>query len=248
MTFRIDATDERILYHLATDARHTSAPDIAAELDVSPPTVRNRIRRLEEQQVIQGYHAHIDYERVGGRLTNLFTCSTTGTDRERFAHRILAIPGVINVKEVMTGREDLHVVAVCRDTDDISRIARDIKATGVEIEDEDLIHRQHFAAYHPFGPAGEKAGAQITTVADLAGNADVVEITVGDEAPVAGKTIQEASEDGLIESGVLVITIMRDEEAITPDGETEIETGDRITVLSRGGLSEGSLNQFTGDS
>jgi len=246
MDLRIDSTDERIIYHLTRDARHTSAPDIAGELDVSAPTIRNRIRRLEENKVIKGYHAHVDYERVGGRLTNLFTCSTTGTDRERFARRILSVSGVINVKEVMTGREDLLVTAVGTDTDDIARIARDIKATGVEIEDEDLIHRQHFSAYHPFGPAEDGAGTSITAVADLAGDADVVELTVGEEAPVAGKTIREASDGGLIESGVLVITIVRNEQTITPDGETNIESGDLITVLSRGGLSDDILYQFTG--
>lgn len=247
MDLRIDTVDERIIYYLTRDARHTSAPDIAGKLEVSAPTIRNRIRRLEENKVIQGYHAHVDYERVGGRLTNLFTCSTTGTDRERFARRILSISGVVNVKEVMTGREDLLVIAVGTDTDDIAQIARDIKATGVEIEDEDLIHRQHFSAYQPFGPSETGTGTPITNVADLPGDADVVEITVGEKSPVAGKTIKEASAGGLIESGVLVITIERDEGTITPKGKTKIQSGDLITILSRQGLSDDILHQLTGE-
>ncbi|MFB6197348.1 MAG: Lrp/AsnC family transcriptional regulator, partial [Halobacteriaceae archaeon] len=141
MTIGIDEVDERILYYLAREGRHTSAPDIADELDVSPPTIRNRIRRLEEANVIKGYHAHIDYEKIEGRLTNLFICTTTSADRERFARRVLDVSGVIHVKEVMTGRGDLHVIAVGTDTDEIARIARDIKALGVEIKEEDLIHR-----------------------------------------------------------------------------------------------------------
>ena len=237
--------DERILYRLAEDARHTSAPDIAGELDVSAPTVRNRIRRLEEAGVIGGYHANVDYERVGGRLTNLITCSTPGTDRERFARRVLSVPGVINVKEVMSGRDDLLVTAVGTDTDDLTRIARDITALGVDVEDENLVHRQHFCPYAPFGPA-EGRTTPVTSVADLAGEANVVELAVGDSAPIAGRTIQAASEEGLIPGEVLVITIEREEETITPKGETTIRSGDLVTVLSRGGLPDETLSALTG--
>ncbi len=246
MDLRIDETDERILYHLAREARHTSAPDIADELEVSAPTVRNRIRRLEDSNVIEGYHAHVDYERVDGRLRNLFVCSSPSADRSRFARRVLGVSGVVNVREVMTGHGDLHVIAVGTDTDDISRIGRDIKALGVEIEDEDLIHREFFAPYHPFGPEGTDRASAVTSVADLAGDADVVEIGVTDDAPIAGRTIQEASEDGLIDSDLLVISIERDEQTITPRGETTMRPGDRLTILSRTELADESLDALTG--
>ena len=246
MGIRIDRVDERILYRLAEDARHTSSPDIAGELDVSPPTIRNRIRRLEEAGIIQGYHAHVDYERVGGRLTNLFTCSTPGTDRERFARRVLGVPGVINVAEVMSGRDDLLVTAVGTDTDDITRIARDIKALGVIVEDEDLVHRQHFCPYFPFGPDEDRTTTPMTSVADLAGEANVVELRVGEGAAVAGRTIEESSDAGLIEDDVLVITIERDDETITPRGETTIQPGDLVTILTRRGLSDETLDTLTG--
>lgn len=247
MSIRIDDIDERILYHLAADARHTSAPDIAETLDVSPPTIRNRIRRLEDANVITGYHAHIDYEHVDSRLTNLFLCTTTDVDRERFARRVLAVAGVIGVREVMTGNEDLHVMAVGTDMDDLSRIARDIKALGVDIEEEDLVHREHLQGYAPFGPDHGTPTAPVTSVADLPGDADVVEIRVADSAPIAGRTLQEAGEAQLLDDGVLVITIERDDRTLPPQGETTIRSGDLITVLSRSGLSEETLHTFTND-
>lgn len=241
MDIGIDKVDERILYHLAREGRHTSAPDIAEELDVSPPTIRNRIRRLEEANVIKGYHAHIDYEKVEGRLTNLFICSTTSAGRERFARRVLGVSGVVHAKEVMTGRGDLHVIAVGRDTDDIARIAREIKALGVEIEEEDLIHRQHFGAYSPFAPDENDRSSPVTSVAELPGDADVVELRVTENAPIVGKTVQEAVEGELIDSEMLVITIEREDRTITPHGDTTIQTGDLITVLSRAGLSNETI-------
>lgn len=247
MGLRIDSVDEHILYCLSADARHTSAPDIAEEVDVSAPTIRNRISRLEDEGVIEGYHAHVDYGRVERRLTNLFMCSTAATDRERFAQRVLGVPGVVNVREVMTGKEDLRVKAVGTDTDDLARIAQDITALGVEIDDEDLIHREYFRPYAPFGPDESDAVSSVTGVADLAGDADVVEIAVGDDVPIAGKTLQDAGEEGLLPTDVLVVTIEREDRAITPKGETTIEAGDYVTVLSRRGISDETLAVFTGD-
>ena len=242
----IDTIDERILYFLTEEARHTSAPDIADEVDVSAPTVRNRISRLEDAGVIRGYHAHIDYGQVESRLTNLFMCSTAATDRQRFAQRVLGVPGVVNVREVMTGRGDLRVKAVGTNQDDLMRIAQDITALGVEIDDEDLLHRENFRPYAQFGPDERDAVSPVTGVADLAGDADVVEIAVGEDAPITGMTLEEAGEEGLLTEDVLVVTIEREDQAITPRGETTIEAEDFVTVLSRTGVSDEILTVFTG--
>ena len=59
-TADIDDLDRRIIYELQRDARHTSASDIAEECDVSPSTVRKRIRGLEEAGVLRGYHPDVD--------------------------------------------------------------------------------------------------------------------------------------------------------------------------------------------
>src|SRR6056297_3373990 len=103
MEYRLDEIDKRILYYLAEDARNTSAPLVAEEVDVSPGTIRNRIRKLEENNVIEGYHADVNYARADNLLTNLFVCNAPVSDRERLAREALSIPGVVNVREVMTG-------------------------------------------------------------------------------------------------------------------------------------------------
>lgn len=244
----IDAIDEQILYYLSQDARHTSAPDIAAEVDVSAPTVRNRIRQLEESGVIRGYHANIDYQKVDGRLKNYYICSTGNRNREEMAQRVLDIPGVVNVREIMSGKGDLRITVIGTDTDDLTRIAQDITSLGMEIDDEDLVHREYFRPYAPFGPRDEEAVSPVTGVAGLAGDADVVEVIVRDSSPIAGKTLQAANEEGLVSSDVLVVRINRDEESITPTGETRIEAGDFVTVHSRAGLTQETLEAFTGES
>jgi len=64
--------------------------------------------------------------------------------------------------------------------------------------------------------------------------AEVFEIAVTDGAPVAGKTLTEAGEDGTLPDDVLIVAIERDErdKPLTPRGNTRIETGDLLTVYS----------------
>jgi trk system potassium uptake protein TrkA len=67
--------------------------------------------------------------------------------------------------------------------------------------------------------------------------AEVFEITVTEEAPVAGKTLIEADEEGLIGEDTLVVAIEREGTGppITPRGQTEIRAGDLLTVYSARG-------------
>ena len=65
-------------------------------------------------------------------------------------------------------------------------------------------------------------------------DAEVFEITVTEDAPVAGKTLIEANEADLIPDDVLIVAIEREgqDPPITPRGSTTIETGDLLTVYS----------------
>ncbi|WP_424005540.1 potassium channel family protein (plasmid) [Haloarcula salina] len=65
-------------------------------------------------------------------------------------------------------------------------------------------------------------------------DAEVFEITVTDEAPIAGKTLHEAAQAGLVSDEILIVAIERegDSKPITPRGNTEIKEGDLLTVYS----------------
>jgi trk system potassium uptake protein TrkA len=65
-------------------------------------------------------------------------------------------------------------------------------------------------------------------------DAEVFEITVTEEAPIAGKTLQEAAQAGLLTDDILVVAIERDRNSqpITPRGDTTIQVGDLLTVYS----------------
>ena len=65
-------------------------------------------------------------------------------------------------------------------------------------------------------------------------DAEVFEIDVTEEAPIAGKTLIEAADEELVPDDVLIVAIEREgnDPPITPRGETRIEPGDLLTVYS----------------
>ena len=146
----LDSLDRYIIYALQVDARHTSSSDIAERMDVSSSTVRNRIGRLEEQGIIRGYHADVDYELAGFQLHTLIVCSAPIPEREEYAEAALEVSGVVDVHEVMTGEENVLVTVVGEDGDDLSRIGRELSAIGLHVVDEDLIRSHHGHPYEGF--------------------------------------------------------------------------------------------------
>ena len=244
MSDRLDEIDRHVLYHLVRDARNTSAPMIAEEVNVSPGTIRNRVQLMEEAGILRGYHAAIDYDRAEGRLTNLYVCTCDVLERSKLAKQVAEIPGVVNVRELMTGRNNLHVMAVGEDVHELSRVSNDIASLDIEIEEENLVRSEQTLPYDKFGPDGELTQHSITDVMQLSGDAEVVELTVSEQTEIAGLSLREANERGLLDSDVLVVSIERDDTILTPKGDTEILPGDLVTVFSRHGHDGQSLGPF----
>ncbi|WP_224449122.1 Lrp/AsnC family transcriptional regulator [Haloprofundus salilacus] len=138
---RTDTLDRGIIYLLQKNAR-TSFTDVAAALGVSDNTVRNRIDRLQDVGIIDGYTIEIDYNQTPGQHHYIFICSARVTQREELAEAALDIPGVVEVRTLMTGERNVHIEAVGVDNDDITRIAFALDELGLEVVQEDLIRRE----------------------------------------------------------------------------------------------------------
>ncbi len=69
--------------------------------------------------------------------------------------------------------------------------------------------------------------------------AEVFEIVVDGDAPIAGLTLQEADHEGLLSEDTLVVAVDRDGngEPVTPHGNTRIGAGDMLTVYSAQGAT-----------
>ncbi|WP_049954609.1 Lrp/AsnC family transcriptional regulator [Halostagnicola larsenii] len=247
MDYRLDEIDRRIIYELMNDARNTSAPTIAAEVNVSAGTIRNRIAQLEAHSIISTYTAEIDFEQADGHLTNLYICNAPVSERNALAQEASGIPGVINVRQLMTGRRNLHIMAVGEDTAQLRRITRALSRLGIEIEDETLVESETHSPYSAFGPDEEASLSKVTDIISLAGEANVVDITVETEAPIVDHTLEEAVENAVLDADSLVIAIERDNRVLTPHGTTVIEPDDIVTVLSQRGDTDTVLDAFTAE-
>lgn len=60
----MDRVDRHILDELQADAR-LSFNELSRRVRLSAPAVAERVRRLEADGVVTGYHAHVDLERIG---------------------------------------------------------------------------------------------------------------------------------------------------------------------------------------
>ena len=152
----LDDLDRYIVYALQRDARHTSSSDIAEAKGVSASTVRNRISKLESEGIIRGTHVDVDYEKMGFQLYTIIFCTAPIPDRERLAERALDVEGVISVREIMTGDENVHITAVGRDSDDLSRIGRELNSLGFEIAEEEIIRNEYTNPYSAFDSCGSE--------------------------------------------------------------------------------------------
>lgn len=138
----IDETDRMILHRLQEDARYTIT-DIADAVGVSGNTVRNRIENLEERNVIRGYSVDVNYKKTGLDLHFVFDCTTRINERGQFAMEVLDVPGIIEVRELMTGRNNVRIEGVGANTEDITRVAETIDNLGITIEREALVRNDY---------------------------------------------------------------------------------------------------------
>jgi DNA-binding Lrp family transcriptional regulator len=111
---RLDETDLALLKILVTDCR-ASQRQIAISLGVSPPTVGERMARLESAGVINGYRASIDWAAVGyGQVVIMTVEAATGHDVSEMMAALWELPEVEAVT-LVTGDLDLMVTLRVRD-------------------------------------------------------------------------------------------------------------------------------------
>src|SRR5579871_6400586 len=106
----LDSTDWGLLEALQEDGRLTWA-ELGRRVNLSPPAVAERVRRLEEQGVIKGYRAEVDLARVGLPLQAVIRVVTNDvSDCSNHGARLRELPEVLECYRV-TGA-DSYIVRV----------------------------------------------------------------------------------------------------------------------------------------
>ncbi|WP_227378844.1 Lrp/AsnC family transcriptional regulator [Haladaptatus halobius] len=150
MSRPLENVDRGILYLLQQDARNTTAQEIGETVGVSPSTVRNRIEQLEPDDIIQGYHPEIDYEAANLPLCVLFVCTAPAVERTEFVEKTLGVHGVVDVREMLTGRRNLHVEVVGTSTEDITRITDALHELGLTIDSSEIMRQRRAQPFNHF--------------------------------------------------------------------------------------------------
>ncbi|MCI5044842.1 MAG: Lrp/AsnC family transcriptional regulator [Aquisalinus sp.] len=65
---KLDQIDRKILHYLQENARITNA-DLAEKVGLSPTPCLRRLRRLESEDIIKGYHTEVNREALGIGVT-----------------------------------------------------------------------------------------------------------------------------------------------------------------------------------
>lgn len=117
----IDATDRAILAILQENAR-TSNAEIARQVGLAPSAIFQRIRKLEESGVIQGYTAKLNPRALEVGLVAFVMIQTGEQARSVDTTAILtALPEVQEVHRVV-GEDCFFVKVRVRDTDALGRL------------------------------------------------------------------------------------------------------------------------------
>ena len=122
---KLDKIDEKILKNLMVDAR-ISARQLAIKLGMSTVTILSRIKKLENEKIIQGYTAIIDHEKVGYDLTAII---------EIIAKKdIIDIEGKLSKKENVcgvydiTGNTDTIIIAKFKERNELSAFVKSVSS------------------------------------------------------------------------------------------------------------------------
>ncbi|MDS0293224.1 transcriptional regulator [Halogeometricum luteum] len=92
----------------------------------------------------------IDYEEANLPFHVMFVITAPPSERERIVDRLMDVRGIIDVREMLTGRRNIHAEVVGESTTDIVRITDAIHEMGVEVESSEIIKRRRSQPFNHF--------------------------------------------------------------------------------------------------
>ncbi|MFE4104998.1 Lrp/AsnC family transcriptional regulator [Almyronema epifaneia S1] len=116
--------DLKAIACLMARARITWA-ELASVLGLSAPATADRVRKLEEQGVIQGYHAYINPQTLGYHLTAFIAVTLSHPQhRATFLQKVAALSEIQECHHI-TGEDDYWLKVRCRNTQDLEHLISD---------------------------------------------------------------------------------------------------------------------------
>ncbi len=120
----LDDIDEAIIKILQENAK-TSYRVIQDELKISIGTIHNRISKLEENKVIEGYTLKLNNEILGYKLTFLIRINIDGKHTPEILEEITKKPEVCSVFHT-TGEQSAALICRFKEAQDVHNFIRDL--------------------------------------------------------------------------------------------------------------------------
>jgi Lrp/AsnC family leucine-responsive transcriptional regulator len=123
----MDKIDRRILELLRADGR-ISWRDLGEKVGLGANTVADRVRRLTEAGVVEGFEARVNLAAVGLTVEAIIDVKLrAGVPAQEFEAAVGHIPGVLELT-LMTGAFDYMVHVACRDQTHLMQVIEQLRA------------------------------------------------------------------------------------------------------------------------
>ncbi len=116
----IDNTNLQLLRELQADAR-LSLAELGRRVGLSSPAVAERLQRLEEEQVILGYHARLNPRKLGASLTAVIRVRPTGRQLRQVGELAKRTPEVVDCRRI-TGDDCYIMTAHVRSVEHLEEV------------------------------------------------------------------------------------------------------------------------------
>ncbi|MEF8774694.1 MAG: Lrp/AsnC family transcriptional regulator [Halobacteriales archaeon] len=116
----LDETDREILRILMEDAR-TAFSEIARRIDMSSATVHDRVGRMEEAGIIEGYHAKVDPKAVGLGISAFVGLRVEQGSEQDTLQQLSSVNGVQEI-HLTTGEWDAIMRIYAVDTEQLREL------------------------------------------------------------------------------------------------------------------------------
>lgn len=121
---QLDEIDKEIIRILQEDAR-TSYREIQDQLSISIGTIHNRISKLKEKRIIEGYTLKLNNTKLGYKLTFLIRINIDGKHTEEILNEIREKSEVCSVFHT-TGEQSAALICRFRESEDVHNFVREL--------------------------------------------------------------------------------------------------------------------------
>jgi len=183
-----------------------------------------------DQEKLRNFSTKRQIEKIQGDATSSLVLKKAGLEHTT-AVITLTLNDEVNLEilKIAKQNEIIRLSSVINDSSNSDLY----KNLGVEVVEPDILLARRFE--HILEPR------RVVSQAFAGGRAEAIEIEISSDSPVRGKKLREIGSDYYI-----VGALLRKGKVIIPHGDTEIETGDLVTIVLQSGAFSNVINLFSG--